>query len=237
MSHKYLVADDEPLARKLILSHVSKVEGLECAGECNNALDAGHILRTRKIDLVFLDIEMPELNGMELIKTLKNPPLIIFTTAYRDFAPEAFEIDAIDYLVKPISFERLIQAINKFFDRVPTRQSIQSFNNLGESKSVFIKSERKMHKIFLEDIQYIESLDDFVKVYLKGRVLISRENISTLESKLPKEMFIRIHRSFIVSMLHLNSVSADGVDINGKILPFGRAFKMGAMSALGIRLS
>jgi DNA-binding LytR/AlgR family response regulator len=235
MRYKYLIVDDEPLARKLILSHASKVEGLVCFGECSSALEAGNIMRSQKVDVVFLDIQMPELTGLEFIKTLKNPPAIIFTTAYRDFASEAFEIDAIDYLIKPISFERLLQAVNKFFDRIPTKHSIQNFNDQNEAKSVLIKSDRKMHKVFLEDIQYIESLDDFVKVYLKTRILISRENISALEGRLPKEMFVRIHRSFIVSTIHINSISAEGVDISGKVLPFGRAFKMSAMAALGLR--
>ena len=210
MRYKYLVVDDEPLARKLILSHSSKIEGLECVGECDNALIASNILRTTKVDLIFLDIQMPELNGLEFIRTLKNPPSIIFTTAYRDFAPEAFEVDAMDYLVKPISFERLLQSVNKFFERVPVRASVQPFQGEQmESKSVLIKSDRKMHKVFINDIKYIESLDDFVKVYTKDTVLISRENISSLDGKLPKEIFVRVHRSFIISMLHLNSISAE----------------------------
>jgi DNA-binding LytR/AlgR family response regulator len=235
MSYKYLVVDDEPLARKLILSHTEKIEGLELAGECGDAIQAGNILRSRQVDLIFLDIQLPELGGLEFIRTLRNPPAVIFTTAYRDYAPDAFDIDAVDYLIKPIAFERLVRGVNKFFDRVVSSTSSPIRSEAVDQQSILIKADRKMHKVALSDIYFIESLDDFVKVHLRDKVLVSRDNISSLEKKLTPPSFVRIHRSYIISSRLVSSISGEGVEIKGKMLPFGRAFKLSAMAALGLR--
>jgi DNA-binding LytR/AlgR family response regulator len=233
MKYKYLIVDDEPFARKLVAAHASKIEGLELAGECGNAIEASNFLRTQAVDLVFLDIQMPEMTGLQFINTLKNPPAIILTTAFRDFAPEAFELDVIDYLLKPISFERLLKSVNKFFDR--KTNSTSSLIGVGNPEVfLHVKADRKVHKISLSNVLYIESLDDYVKVHLKDRIVVTRENISTLEEKLPGNLFVRIHRSFIVSTNAVTSMSAEGVELNKRILPFGRAFKQGAMAMLGI---
>lgn len=233
MKYKYLIVDDEPFARKLVASHTLKIEGLEFSGECGNAIEASNFLRTHTVDLIFLDIQMPEITGLQFINTLKNPPAIILTTAFRDFAPEAFELDVIDYLLKPISFERLLKSVNKFFDRKANSSS--AIIGIENQETFFhVKADRKVHKIPLSDVLYIESLDGYVKVHLKDKIIITRENISTLEEKLPGNLFVRIHRSFIVSTHAITSVSAEGVELNKKILPFGRAFKQGAMAMLGI---
>jgi two-component system, LytTR family, response regulator LytT len=233
MKFKYLIVDDEPLARKLIFSHTSKIEGLELLGECGDAIEASNFLRNRQVDLIFLDIQMPEIDGLQFISTLKKPPAIILTTAFRDFAPEAFDLDVIDYLLKPISFDRLLKAVNKFFDRNTNLSPLIS----SETNTTFIhlKAERKIHKIAVHEILYIESLDEYVKVYLSDKVLISRENISSLERKLPENYFIRIHRSFIVAAKFVSSMSADGVEVGGKLLPFGRVYKLSALAALGVK--
>lgn len=233
MKFKTLIVDDEPLARQLISSHVSKVEGLEVAGEFGDAIQVSNYLRTHQVDLIFLDIQMPEINGLQFIQTLKNPPAIIFITAYRDFAPEAFELDAIDYLLKPVSFERLLKAVNKFFER-KSLGGAQAVDDRGES-FIYIKADRKMHKVSTTDIVYVESLDEYVKVHLSGAVLVSRENITTLEEKLSGGGFVRVHRSFLVSAKYVTAVSTEGVVVNGKQqVPFGRAFKLSALAALGI---
>ncbi len=235
MKYKFLIVDDEPLARKLIASHTAKIEGLELAGEFGDAIQASNYLREHTVDLIFLDIQMPEITGLQFISTLKNPPAIILTTAFREFAPEAFELDVVDYLLKPISFDRLLKAVNKFFDRraISSNAVVPS----TEEKELFIhlKADRKIHKISLMDILYLESLDDYVKVYLNDKEIITRENISTLEKKLTPYHFVRIHRSFIVSTMAITSFSAEGVDIDKKFLPFGRAFKQGALAILGIK--
>ena len=234
MKVRCLIVDDEPLARKLIVSHVLKIEGLELVGECADAIEASNFLRTHSVDLIFLDVQMPEIDGLRFVGTLKNSPAIIFTTAFRDFAPEAFELDVIDYLLKPISFERLLKAVNKYFDRKMT-SSTRIVEADGSDLSMYVKADRKMHKIAFDDIVYVESMDEYVKVHLRGRVLVTRENISALDEKLSDHSFVRIHRSFIVSTKHVSSVSSDGVEVGGKLLPFGRAYKLSALAALGVR--
>jgi DNA-binding LytR/AlgR family response regulator len=234
MKIKYLIVDDEPLARKLILSHTSKIEGLALSGESGDAIEASNFLRNHRIDLIFLDIQMPEIDGLQFVRTLKNPPAIILTTAFRDFAPEAFDLDVIDYLLKPISFDRLLKAVNKFFDR-NSNTLISSVGSETHSAFIHLKADRKIHKIALEEIQYIESLDEYVKVHLPNKVLISRENISSLENKLSGSFFVRIHRSFIISTKFVSSIASEGVEVGGKLLPFGRVYKLTALAALGIR--
>lgn len=235
MIYKYLIVDDEPLARKLIASHTSKIEGLELIGECASAFEASNLLRIKHADLIFLDIQMPELSGLKFLSTLKHPPSVIITTAFRDYGPEAFELDVVDYLLKPISFERLLKGINKFFDRRAVTSSLV-VNTNEEEVFVYLRADRKMHKIHLADIIYVESLDDYVKVHLPTKVLITRENITTLEHRLPPHVFVRIHRSFLVSAKAVISIASDGVEIGGKILPFGRAFKQSALASLKLRI-
>jgi len=229
MKFKYLVVDDEQLARKLIISHASKIELLELAAECVSGIEAINYIQKNKVDVIFLDIQMPELTGLDFIKTLKNPPAIILTTAHRDFAIDAFELDALDYILKPISFDRFLKAVNKFFQG---RQSNQSEDNIVIAEDVIhIKADRKIYPILLKDILFIESLDDYVKVHLKDRILVTRENISTLEKKLPPS-FVRIHRSFIIAKKNVESLSGESIWVGGKELPFGRAFKQAALNQL-----
>jgi DNA-binding LytR/AlgR family response regulator len=233
MRFKYLIVDDEPLARKLIASHASKIEGLELVGECADAIQANNYLRHSPVDLIFLDIQMPEIDGLQFIGTLRNPPSIIFTTAFRDFAPEAFELDAVDYLLKPISFDRLLKAVNKFFGK--KSNSLKVIEKTDPPGFLYLKAERKVHKISLADIIFIESLDEYVKVHLENKILVTKESISTLAQKLSKRSFIRIHRSFIISNNFVRSISSDGVDVAGKQLPFGRTYKLSALAALGVQ--
>lgn len=235
MKIKCLVIDDEPLARKLMISHVSKIENLELAGECTNAIEAGNFLRTSKVDLLFLDIQMPEINGLQFIGTLKNPPTIILTTAYRDFAPEAFDLDVVDYLLKPISFDRFARSVNKFFDRRLEEKQVEVAEPNHPDAFIYLKTNRKSQKVTLNEIVYIESLDDYVKVHLKESTLITRENISTLESILPAGWFVRIHRSFIINTRWLTAIASDYVEIQGKELSFGRAFKKSALASLSLK--
>jgi len=234
MKFKYVIVDDEPLARKLVSSHASKIEGLEFYGECSNAIEASNLLWTKKIDLIFLDIQMPEIDGLKFISTMKNPPGVIITTAHRDFGPEAFELDVIDYLLKPIRFERLLKSVNKFFDKQANSAS-KIVSSHDEEIFIYVRAERKMHKISIGEILFIESLDEYVKIHLKNKLMITRENISVLEQKLPTGQFVRIHRSFLVSIKSITAIASDGVEIAGKILPFGRAFKQSALAGLKVK--
>jgi DNA-binding LytR/AlgR family response regulator len=230
MKVKCLIVDDEPLARKLIVSHVARVESLALVGECATAIQAANLLRTKSVDLIFLDIQMPELNGLDFIKTLKTPPAIILTTAHREFALEAFELNVCDYLLKPVSFDRFLKGINKYFDQITNNKTVSILNE--HDSFIYVKADKRDHKIDLNEILYMESLDDYVKVVLHTKTLITRENISTLEKRLPPELFVRIHRSFIVPTKKIQTVSAEGLQINGVELPFGRAFKKAALAII-----
>ncbi len=232
MTLKYLIVDDEPFARKLMQSHAGKVEVLEEAGVCSSAVEAANFLRKQKVDIIFLDIQMPELTGLDFIKTLRQPPAIVLTTAYREFAADAFDLDVIDYLVKPISFERFLKAVEK----IVSITTVNKKEHLVETEpSILIKSDRKVFPINLNDILYIESLDNYVKVHLQGRVLITHEGITSFEQRLPTDLFVRIHRSFIIQRKHIQSVSAESIQLAGKELPFGRAFKQRAMNLLRLQ--
>ncbi len=193
------------------------------------------MLRNRSVDLLFLDIQLPEINGLKLIGALKNPPSVIITTAYRDFAPEAFDLDVIDYLLKPIAFERLVKAANKFFDRKTHTFPVLTGHD-EQNSFIYLKASRKVHKIYVAQILYIESLDDYVKVHVQGEVIITRENISQLEQKLSADGFVRIHRSFLVSVKAVSCISLEGVEIRGKTLPFGRAYKHSALANLQFKM-
>jgi DNA-binding LytR/AlgR family response regulator len=233
MNFKCVIVDDEPLARKLIRSHVSKIEGLEVTAECSDAIEGSNFLRNHRVDLIFLDIQMPEIDGLQFVGTLKDPPAIIFTTAFRDFALEAFELDVIDYLLKPISFDRFTKAVNKFFERKANSSS--KLIEQADVAFIYLKADRKIHKVAIDDITYIESMDEYVKVHLQSKVLVTRESISSLQNKLGANSFVRIHRSFIIATKFISSVSSEGVEIRGKLLPFGRAYKLSALAGLGIR--
>ncbi|MBL7848043.1 MAG: response regulator transcription factor [Cyclobacteriaceae bacterium] len=234
MKFRCLIIEDEPLARKLIASHINRVENLEIAGECIDAFAAGNFLRKQRVDLIFLDLQMPEVSGFQFLRTLQNPPRVIVTTAFREFAPEAFDLEVVDYLLKPISFERFTKAINKFFDAKSTT-AMADKHPLDFEKYIYVKSDRKLHKTALADIYFIESLDEYVRVHLNGSVLVTRASISSLENALTDERFVRIHRSFIVNANHVTMVSAEGIQIGKKLLPFGRAFKKSAMAALKLK--
>lgn len=235
MKSKCLIVDDEPLARKLLQGYIAKIESLELVRECSSAIEAGNFIRAAKIDLLFLDIQMPELNGMQFISTLKNPPSIIITTAYRDFAPEAFDINAVDYLLKPISFERFAKSVNRFFDKQAELAAIDTTLPVSPSAFIYLKADRKNHRVMLSDIRYIESLDDYVKVHLIDSTVITRESITSLESALPSQSFVRIHRSFIVNTVFIHAISAEAVEVDGKYLPFGRTFKKSALALLNLK--
>lgn len=229
MSIRCLIVDDEPLARKLLIRYVESCQDLTLVAACATAMEARTKLREEKIDLVFLDIQMPQLNGLQLLHALQIRPAVIFTTAYRDYAPEAFDVDAVDYLVKPISQERFLKAVDKYYERFPKNRS----NVANESEeTIFIRADRVQHKVARSMILYVESLDNYVKIVLKDKTIVTRETISSLEKRLASPDFVRIHRSFIVNSKDIQTLSLESVRIAGKELPLGRAFKQKALSIL-----
>ncbi len=227
MKYTFLIIDDEPLARKLLEAHTARIEQLELVGVFENAIQASTFLLDKKVDLLFLDIQMPEINGFQLLSTLKHPPAVIITTAFRDFAPEAFEFAVIDYLLKPITLERVLKAVHKFLDL----QSRHTKSQVAQASDSFllIKSDRRQLNVLVSDIAYVESLDNYVKIYFSDRVIVTRESISALEQKLGCFSFVRIHRSYLVNPKLVRTVTNDHVEILGKELPFGRSFRNNAL--------
>lgn len=225
---KCLVIDDEQPAREILEKHISGVEALELSGSCTNAVEALSFLQSNIVDLLFLDIQMPHILGTNFIRTLKNPPKVIFTTAYRKYAVEGFELDAVDFLLKPISFDRFLKAVNKILQlNLQSNVNTTSTENHNEPAQPFlyVRVDRKMVKVLFNDILYIEGLRDYVRIYTTSKTLITKHLLSSLEEMLPADGFLRIHRSYIVSINKIDSYNTDTIGIEKKELPIGRLFK------------
>jgi DNA-binding LytR/AlgR family response regulator len=229
---KCLIVDDEPLARQLLEGHISRVEGLKLVKSCAHAIEAFQFIQNKPVDLLFLDIEMPGLTGIELLKSLKTRPRVILTTAYRDYAFEAYSLDVIDYLLKPIEFERFLRSIGKVYQmRLPEDIATEELSSSNDSY-IYFKEDREMVKVYLRDILYIESLRDYVRVKTLNKEIITYQKISYLEEKLPETKFIRVHRSFIVAFDHVNSFTANSVRVGTAEIPIGRNYKNETMRLL-----
>ncbi len=224
-----LAVDDEPPALDILKKYITSVHNLELAGTCADAIEALNFLRRQSVDLLFLDIQMPHLLGTDLMRTLVKPPKVIFTTAYRKFAVEGFELDAVDYLLKPISFERFLKAVNKVMQTSFKESDVndvyqdQSYNSLNAF--ITLRADRKNLKISLDDILYVESLKDYIKVVTPSRNIVTKQSISSLEEMLPKHNFIRIHRSFIVAINKIESFTIDTIEIAKHELPISRMYR------------
>lgn len=222
---KCLVVDDEPLAADLIKTYIDTVDELQLIGICYNALDALAMIRKHQIDLLFLDIQMPRLTGLEFIRSIQKPPAIIITSAYREYAVEGFELDVADYLVKPVSLERFLKSI----DKVMTRQqqlTPPDDNFVKEDESyVYYRIDKQMVRVYLKDILWIESLKDYIKIVLTGnKSLITYQRISYAEEKLPSILFLRVHRSFIVSRCKITGYASGVLLIGDKKIPIGKSY-------------
>ncbi|MFI0430741.1 LytR/AlgR family response regulator transcription factor [Mariniflexile sp. HMF6888] len=226
-----LIVDDEAIARDVIATHISKIENVTIVKSCSNAMEAFNIIRTHTIDLLFLDINMPEISGISLARSINKNIKIIFTTAYRDYAVEGFELQAVDYLLKPISFERLLQSINTYFE-VYHQPKTTNEKPLESNSFMFVRSDRRMIKIDFETIIYIESFSDYIKIHLKNEIIVTRETISAIEAKLPNNQFLRIHRSYIISIAYINSFTNEHVVINHKALTISRSYKKEVLERL-----
>ncbi|MEJ7914424.1 MAG: LytTR family DNA-binding domain-containing protein [Chitinophagaceae bacterium] len=224
-----LVVDDEPPAQDVLKKYVQLVQSLEFAGTCADAIEALTFLQQQPVDLLFLDIQMPQLLGTDLIRTLKNPPKVIFTTAFRKFAVEGFELNAVDYLLKPISFERFLTAVNKVMDTsLLANDNIFPSIKTGNLADAFItlRSDRKNLKVSLNDILYIESLKDYIKVVTVNKTIVTKQSISSIEEMLPKENFIRIHRSYILAVHKIESYTNELIGIANQELPISRSYRL-----------
>ncbi len=221
-----LIVEDEPLAAELLKSYIGKVPDLALVAHCDTAVDAFGVLQRQHIELMFLDIRMPRLTGLELLKTLQHPPPVIMTTAYRDYAVESYDYDVLDYLVKPIQFDRFLKAIGKYYQRQTVQApAAQPTVDTFEQAYLFFRVDREQQKVWLKDILYIEGLGDYVKIFTTGGSIVTYERLSYLEEKLPEEHFLRVHKSYIICTDKVQSFSGSAVKVSGKLIPVGRMFK------------
>lgn len=217
-----LIVDDEPVGRKGLVEYVTEVETLNLVAQCENALKASGYLNENNIDLIFLDIQMPKLSGIDFLRTIKNPPLIIFTTAYSEYAVEGYSLDIVDYLLKPISFERFLKAVQKAVD-IYQLKNHQPPSQPGDH--FFVKSDSKFEKVMYRDVLYIEALQNYVVIHTPGKKLITYLTMAGIESHLPKDQFLKVHKSFIVSIPHIKAIDGSELVIGEARIPISRNLK------------
>jgi DNA-binding LytR/AlgR family response regulator len=228
-----LIVDDEPPAREIIRRYIEQVPTLQLSGECGNAIQAFTFLQQQTVDLLFLDIRMPQLNGNDFLKTLKNPPKVIFTTAYPEYALEGYDLDAVDYLLKPIPFDRFLKGVSRAYGLNNLKQDIAPPVEEKKTDSfVYFRADRKMVKVMLRDIMYVESMKDYVKIFTSKEVIITKQSISSVEEMLPEKEFARVHRSYIVSLAHVKTYTSELIEIDKAQIPIGKLYRNGVMKAL-----
>lgn len=231
MEIRAIIIDDEPLARNVIREYAKKLPSLNIIGECEDAICAHQLMQLSAIDLIFLDINMPKLSGIEFLKTLKNPPLVIFTTAYSEYALDGYELNVIDYLKKPFSFERFCKAYFRAEELLILKESANKTEIFERAKDfIFIKSDKKTIKVNLDEIYYIEGLGDYIKLYTRTKKFVTNLSMKKIESLLPTESFYRIHKSFIISVSKIESIEGNTVKINEIKLPIGNIYRQDFMS-------
>ena len=222
-----IVVDDEPLAQDLLEDFINKVPFLDLKMKCKNAFEAIEIINGQTIDLVFLDIQMPKLSGVQLAESITNMPMIIFTTAFDKYAVESYDLDAIDYLLKPFTFERFLKSVNKayaFFSKRKNKGE-NAEEEHGTDQFIFVNAEYSAIKINLDDILYIEGLKDYVKIYTGPKPILTLQSLKSLQEKLPKNNFIRVHRSYIISLNKIDSIQRNRIVIGEKRIPVGDTYK------------
>lgn len=231
--YKCLIVDDEELARRLLLNHLSNLDNFEVVASCASAIEANKILREQAVDLLFLDIEMPVLKGIDFFKNLINKPKVIFTTAYRDYALDGFELDAVDYLLKPITFARFFKSVEKFESlQTAPIQVTETIDNTKKPDFIFVREDRKQVKIRFEDLLYIESLKDYIKIYTTHGNHLTKYSITGFQEQLD-DRFLRVHRSFIINLDKVTAYTAEDIEINSIEIPIGQSYKKEVSKCLG----
>ncbi len=224
---RVMIVDDEPLALDILETFIEKIPSLILVKRCQNAIEAFDVLKTEDIDLMFLDIQMPQLTGIDFLKSLKNPPLVIFTTAYPNYAIEGFELNALDYLLKPVSLERFMKAVNKAQNQLELQRGESASSNteaVGDD-FIFVKADKKLVKIKYNEILYIEGLKDYVIIRTTTGRVITLQTMKSLEAKLPSNLFKRTHRSYIVALDKIDAIVGNMVEITKKHLPIGKNYR------------
>jgi len=237
MKIKCVIIDDEPIARDIIRDYILKINELEIIAEFNKPTEALTFLNENRTDLLFLDINMPEINGINFAKSLSDPPAIIFTTAYREHAANGFELQAVDYLVKPIPFERFLKAVNHYLKlhSKPADMTTAEIPERPDEECISLKDGKKTYKVYLNDIKYIESDGDYIRFYLNTRKIMVRGSLTAMEDTLPSKLFLRIHNSYMINLKRVNAVTLYSVEIDGTELPISRSHKENVLRILNIK--
>jgi DNA-binding LytR/AlgR family response regulator len=219
-----LIIDDEPVARKGLEEHVHEIDFLHLVASCEDAIKASAYLNDQKIDLMYLDIHMPKVNGIDFLKTLKNPPLTILTTAYSNYALEGYTLDVIDYLVKPITFERFLKASQKAleFSRLKARADQ---GKVSDADYFFVRCDRKFEKVFFRDVSYVEGMQNYAVIHVAGKKLITYITLTSLENQLPKDQFLKVHKSYLISIPHVKAIETDEIILDDARVPISRTLR------------
>ncbi len=222
-----LLVDDEPPSLEILKTYIASTPGLHIEGECHHAVAAFEFLQTHTVDLILLDMNMPRMTGMDFLRALKNPPKVIITTAHRDFAVDGYELGAVDYLLKPFSLDRFWKAIQRI--QAAAEVSNAPVEKATEDRSLYVRADRKIVKIPVAEIIYIESLKDYVKLVLRDRHVITKQTITAIEDMLPEKDFVRVHRSFIVNLRRIDSYTPSSVFIGKNEIPIGPLYRQTAI--------
>ena len=227
MKFNCLIVDDEPIAQEILEKYISQIDVLNLVGKCGNAFEALNVLHKEPIDILFLDIKMPSLSGLDMLKTLQNPPNVILTTAFSEFGVESYEYGITDYLLKPISFERFLKAVNKLV--IPQNSKLtltQLEEKIVEPTFIFFKADKKIHKCYFSDIVFIEGSGNYVKIHSQHeKPLMVLDKLTDLQNKLPQKQFIRVHKSFIINVLHIQKIEGNMIKIEDKVIPISATFR------------
>jgi len=228
MKIRCIVIDDEPLAIEIIESYIEKIPYVELAGKFSNAIDALQYLKSNKVDLMLLDIQMPELTGIQLMKVLDNPPQVIFTTAFDNYAIKSYELDAVDYLLKPIEFDRFLKAIEKSWKRIERSQSVEVNKveqGVPKDTFIFIKTEHRVQRVEISEILYIEGMKNYLRVVTRTDKFMTLQNFKSICELLPVNQFIRVHKSFVVAVDKIDSIERSRIKIGKQLIPIGDTYK------------
>lgn len=231
-----MAVDDEPPALQLLVSYIQKIQSLELVFYGSDALDAFNFIQHHEVEILFIDIQMPGLNGLEFIKALFHKPAIIMTTAYREYAAEGFDLDVLDYLVKPFRFERFLRAVSKYTHRSAGPNDLDVIQKVQKHEEVYMyfNVNKELIKVFLKDILYIESIRDYIKIVMSSKTIITYQRISYMEEKLPEQNFIRMHKSFIVNIHQVKAFTCDRLKVGDDTLPIGRHYKRKLIEKLNV---
>lgn len=215
-----IVVDDEPASREILEKYISNCSSINLICSCKNAMEASVVLSKEVIHLIFLDINMPKLSGLKFYKSLTNPPYVIFTTAYPEYAVEGFEVDAIDYLLKPFPFERFLKSVNKAINKLKSNKQ-----ETHDHSFILLKSDKKLYRIKIDEINYLEALGDYVKVYYSNKSILVHETFQNMLNQLPKDEFCRVHKSFAIAFNKLEVIEGNMIKIKDKLIPIGQTYR------------